>query len=309
MHRFLPLPTVFALVLAILLPLPAAAQLPSGISAVTVIDAGAEPRQALRYRWAEGHRERLDSVVTVDVVAREADAPVVSMVLPVSLTVRARVTQVAEDGTATVALTYDDLAFGPMSASGGGLAEGDEAAAEFDTAMAAIAPLLERTRAWQVIDDRGSVVSTRMQLPDGFPAEVEDQLVQASASVALLPEEPVGIGARWEATGTTVSQGISLGVTTITELVSIDGDEVTLAMSLHLADEVGVELPTVNPFDRFEISGGGRYILDRGGVFPREASVDMTMEMAGDIPDGTGRTVPLDMAVKLDLALETRDLD
>jgi len=309
MRRLLPFPAASALILALLLPLPAAAQLPTGISDVVVIDAGAEPRQALRYRWSEDHRERLDSVVTVDIAAREADRPVMSMELPVSLSVRARVTQVAEDGTATVAMTYDNLTFGPMSATGGGLPDGDEEAAAFDAAMAAIAPLLDQTRAWQVIDDRGTVLSTRMDLPDGFPAEIEDQLVQTSASVALLPEEPVGVGARWESTGTTVNQGVSLGVTTTMELIAIDGDEVALAMSLRLADGLEAELPTVNPFEQFEIMGGGSYLLDLGGVFPLESSVDMTMTMAGDIPDGAGRTVPVDMTVSLDMALETHDLE
>jgi hypothetical protein len=309
MRRLLPIPAASALILALLLPLPAAAQLPTGISDVVVVDAGVEPRQALRYHWSEDHRERLDSVVTVDIVAREADQPVMIMQLPISLSVRARVTQVAEDGTATVAMTYDDLAFGPISASGGGLPDGAEEAAAFDAAMAAIAPLLDQTRAWQVIDDRGAVLSTRMDLPDGFPAEIEDQLVQTSASVALLPEEPVGVGARWESTGTTVSQGVSLGVTTTIELIAIDGDEVALAMSLRLADGMEAELPTANPFEQFEILGGGSYLLDLGGVFPRDSTVDMTMTMAGDVPNEAGRTVPVDMTVSLDLALETHTLE
>ena len=50
-------------------------------------------------------------------------------------------------------------------------------------------------------------------------------------------------------------------------------------MSLRLADGIEAELPTVDPFEQFEILGGGSYLLDLGGVFPRESSVDMTVSL------------------------------
>ena len=58
MSTRLPLVAASTLVAMLLVPLPAAAQLPSATSDVVVIDAGAEPRQELRYAWEEDQRER-----------------------------------------------------------------------------------------------------------------------------------------------------------------------------------------------------------------------------------------------------------
>ncbi|MGD8486906.1 MAG: hypothetical protein PVG27_08655 [Chloroflexota bacterium] len=308
MRRSLPIAIAGAL-LATTFPLPAVAQLPTGGSDVILVDAGAEPRRELRYDWTVGHREHLRSSVTVDMAAVEGGRPVMTMELPVSITVNARVTQVEENGTATVAMTFEDATFGPLSASGTGAPGGDAAAAAaFDEAMAAVTPLLGQARAWQVISDRGAVLRSTMDLPEGFPGEVEERMVQASSTVALLPEEPVGVGARWESTGSTMSQGVSLSVTTTMEVTAMEGDDVTLAMSTRLADGTEAVIPTVNPFDTFEVQGGGTYHLDLGGVFPRQAAVDMDMAMAGDIPDGSGRSTPVVMDIGLAMSLEAADV-
>jgi hypothetical protein len=105
-----------------------------------------------------------------------------NMELPVSMAIDARVTGVSQDGTPLVAMRYDDVVFGPLTASGGGLPEGDTAAAGLDEAMAEVTPLLDETRLWRLIDDRGRVIKTNVQFPVGFPPEVQQQITQTSNS-------------------------------------------------------------------------------------------------------------------------------
>lgn len=298
-----------ALLACLTLPLPAAAQLPSDSSGVVVVDAGEEPRQELRYAWEVEQSERLRSVLTVDVAAREGGQGVMQMQLPVSMTIDATVTKVEPDGSAWVALTFQEMQFGPMSASGPGVPDGDLAAAEFDAAMASVAPLLTEARVWQRIDDRGQVMTTNVEFPEGFPLEARQQIAQTTNSVALLPKEPVGIGARWEATGTSESQGVAISVTSAMDLVDRDGDDVTVAMSMR--DTGGLDTPMAvdNPFDEFAIEGTGTYRLDLGGVYPREASVTMTMGMRGEFPGEAGVVVPVEMQVDVGMTMASEEMN
>jgi len=310
MRRRLPATVLILLLVALEMPIPTAAQSPTATSDVVVVDPGQEPRRQLRYSWALDHRERLESAVTLDLAANEGGEPVMDMELPVSMVINALVTEVNEDGTAWVAMTYDELVFGPLKASAAGLPEGDAAAAaEFDEAMARVTPLLDATRVWQLIDDRGRVLKTNVRFPAGFPPEAQQQIRQTSNSVALLPAEPVGLGARWEATGTTVTQGVSLSVTTTMELAAMDGDHVTLAMSMRLADDSDAALSAPDPFDELSAEGAGSYRVDLGGIYPREADTGMTMRMAGGLPDDTGQVVPVEMNLDVRMTLRSTDVE
>jgi hypothetical protein len=308
MRRRHPTTVLVVLLAALVFPIPAAAQMPAATSDVVVIDEGRKPRRELRYSWTLDHRERLESALTLDLAASEDGNPVMGMELPVSMAINARVTEVNPDGTAWVALTFDDMAFGPLSATGGGLPEDVGVTAGFDEAMADVTPLLHETRVWRLIDDRGRVIDSNLRFPAEFPPEARQQINQTSSSVALLPAAPVGVGARWETTGTTVTQGVSLAVTTTMELVAIDGDDITLAMSMRLADDVEVELATVNAFDELSAEGDGTYRIDLGGVFPREADARLVMRMAGDLPDDTGRVVPVEMNLDVRMTLRSTDV-
>jgi hypothetical protein len=296
-----------ALMAAVIVPFPVAAQLPSAESDVVVVDAGAEPRRELRYAWEPDQRERLQSVIVVSVDASESGREMMQMELPVSMAIEATVTKVERDGSAWVALAFEEMVFGPLSASGDGVPDGDLAAAGFDEAMAAVTPLLSETRVWQQIDDRGQVLKTNVRFPDGFPPEAQQQIAQTTSSVAVLPAEPVGVGARWETTGTSVNQGVAVSVSTTMELIEMDGEDVTISMSLRLADGFDTLLPAVTPFDEFSLDGGGTYRLDLGGVYPREASVSMTMGMGGELPNDAGTIVPIEMHVGVGMTMSTTE--
>ncbi len=297
-----------AVLLALLIvPLPAAAQLPADSSDVVVVDAGEEPREALRYTWDVDHSERLQSVLSVGVAATEDGQGVMQMQLPVSMTIDAAVTKVEPDGSAWVALTFEEMQFGPMSLSGPEAPDEELASAGFDAAMEAVGPLLAEVRVWQRIDDRGQVLETNVQFPDGFPLEAQQQIAQTTSSVALLPEEPVGIGARWEATGTSASQGVAISVTSSMDLVERDGDEVAIAMSMRDGGGLETLLAVGSPFDEFDIDGAGTYLIDLGSVYPREASVTMTMGMGGELPNDAGITVPVEMQVDVDMAMTSEE--
>ena len=276
---------------------------------ILVVDAGAEPRRELRYTWTDEHEEQVQAVISVGIEAVEGGVRLMRMELPISMTILSRVTDVAEDGRARIAMLFDDIAFGPLDASGGGLGEGDVAADAFAQTMDEATQLLTGIRSWQVMDDRGLVLRSGTELPPGVPTEVEEQLNQASGSIPLLPEEPVGLGARWESTGTTVNQGVTLSVTTETELTAIQGDEITLTMSVRLADGESDIPVTSNPFDVFGLQGTGTTVLDLSGIFPRDLSVELAMTMAGDLPGDAGDVMPVEMAVGIDMTMESTPAD
>lgn len=55
--------------------------------------------------------------------ASEAGQPVMDMTLSVTMTIESRVTKRESDGTAWIAMTFDDLVCGPLSMSGAGVPE------------------------------------------------------------------------------------------------------------------------------------------------------------------------------------------
>lgn len=276
---------------------------------VTVIDAGDEPRHELRYKWIDEHTEQIRADMSVDIEAVEGGVPVMFMRLPISMTIRARVTDVADDGRARVAMLFDDISFGPLEASGGGLGDGEAASAAFDETMDEAVQLMNGIRTWQVMDDRGTVLRSGMDLPPGFPAEVEEQLAQATGSIPVLPEEPVGLGAIWETTATTANQGVSLAVTTVTQVAGITGNEVRLESTLRMADGAAASPTSADIFDFFDVQGSGTSVLDLAGIFPRDLLYELGMTMAGNVPADAGGAVPLEMSVGVNMTMESEPLD
>ena len=309
MRRRLSATAIIVSTASLAAPIPTAAQLPSATDDIVVVDHGAEPRRALRYDWTVGHRERLVSDLTVTVAATEDGQPVMEVRLPVSMTINARVTEVEPNGSAWVAITFDEMVFGPLSTSGGDMPDGAATAAGFDEAMAQITPLLDDTRIWQLMDDRGRIIRTNVQFPTGFPAEAEQQIAQTSGSVALLPAEPVGVGARWESTGTTVNQGVAFTVTSTMELVALDREDVALAMTMRLADDAATDVPTLNPFDGSPRTGAARTSSTSAASTRERPTSACSCAWPGILPNDAGVVVPVVMDLDVNVAMEATDLD
>ena len=99
--------------------------------------------------------------------ASEAGQPVMDMTLSVTMTIESRVTKRESDGTAWIAMTFDDLVFGPLSMSGAGVPESGSPLAHgrvtatrdlAEEVQDLVTDLLAHAQHEHGTDDRGSIL-------------------------------------------------------------------------------------------------------------------------------------------------------
>jgi hypothetical protein len=158
-----------------------------------VLDPGAEPRRELRYRLTEGSATLATFTTDLELeqeragVRQRLDAP------PVRQTLAHRVTSVDDDGVAQVESEVVAL---EVQADGTGLT-----VAEVDELQRQLAPLARTTGSVEV-GLRGEVLGVEAgdgsATDDGTDDATDDLAAAALGLAPVLPEEPVGIGGRWE---------------------------------------------------------------------------------------------------------------
>lgn len=203
---------------------------------VRVLDPGSEPRRELRYRFAEGSSTLATFTTDLELeqerdgVRQRLDAP------PVRQTLAHRVTSVDGDGTATVGSEVVAL---EVRAEGTGLT-----AAEVDELQRQLDPLASGTATVE-LGVRGEVRAfDPARADDGDPAEgagpgaasgADDDLVGAVLGLApVLPEEPVGVGGRWEVTTEVELGGRAATVQRTYALTAVDDAGFSWALDLAI---------------------------------------------------------------------------
>jgi hypothetical protein len=241
-------------------------------SCASEVDGGREPTHRPRYGRP---------ATTTEIVSSEIDGESVAEppAVPVEIDVELEVLGVDDDGA--------DVR---IASTGAQLAEG----ADLDEQLAAtIEAQLDAATAFDAeyrVDDRGQATDLRVAL--GVPGldEFGDQL---SGFAAVLPDEPVGVGASW-----TVSQAIDIGIgvritqTTTSELVERDGDRVRIRSTVTGAGEPGpLDLPDAPDGFTIEViavglDGVSEVGIDLTSPFPTDGTADVLVEQDLEVDDG-----------------------
>jgi hypothetical protein len=163
-------------------------------SPVKLLEAGAEPRTAIRIHPAVGTKQTLVLTMKVgmDMSAMGKGAPAMDIPAIVT-TMLVEVKSVAPNGEISYLDTYEDV---PVDASG-------------PNTMPAIADAMKKTLGGMrgmtgtgQMTDRGLIQSLQMKLPPGADPQVSQMMSQMkdsfSSSSTPFPDEPVGVGAKWE---------------------------------------------------------------------------------------------------------------
>lgn len=192
----------------------------------SVLDLGAEPRQALRYALTPGHEltTMISTQVTVDQTAGTSNELVSSPAI--NQTVLFRV--VASDASGS------DLSFEITDATvdRSGTPLSDDEWADLTSAARQLVGLTGTTR----MSDRGKIESFEYDHPADLDLELAHSLEAATnrpGGLALpLPVEAVGVGARWE-TITSFDMGSVVNVQTTTyTITAIEGSRISYTGTL-----------------------------------------------------------------------------
>jgi len=212
---------------------------------VLVIDQGAEPREALRYQVARGTTTTSAMEYALARLATTENAAALTVTPGVRLDIVSGPTIEGKRGT-----TRFDVRIVKAQAI---VPEGTDPGLklELDKSVA----VLNNVGGWVEIDDRGiiqrSELNSRAKNPD-VPARLLLMLINARTSLArvVLPAQPVGIGARWEAKKELVLYGFKITQSDTYTMTERAGDEVKLNVQIQQTapkqtvtfEEDGVEL-------------------------------------------------------------------
>jgi hypothetical protein len=163
---------------------------------------------------------------------------------------------------------------------------------------AALAEMLAEIRGMKghaIVSSRGFmkeadfVIPPKMMDPETkqFMEEIKQSPYQMSRP---LPEEAVGVGAKWLTTTTVKQDGMVLKQSITSELRSLNGDAAKVSFTIKLTGSaVGLK--------SFTSSGNGEMSLDLGRLFPSLATVHMTSRCIETMAQGQ------DMATKVDMTM------
>ena len=261
-----------------------------------VLDAGKEPRATLRYKIAYG--------TTTTSVMDFGIASLATTRTGASLTVTPRVrlhvvsgpTMKAKRGTRFDVRIIKAEAIVPEGLD-------PEVAKDLNNS----ASVLNNVGGWVEVDDRGIIQRTELneaaQRSD-VPVRLLVMLINARTSLAriILPAEPVGIGARWEARKELVLYGFEISQVDTYTLTDKVGDELKIAVQIQQSaepqtltfDEEGMEIS----LESFGMTASGEVIANLNALEANAAaSGDSTGVLKVKTVEGT-ETVEIDRAFR-----------
>ncbi|MEM1425725.1 MAG: hypothetical protein AAGF75_04125 [Cyanobacteria bacterium P01_H01_bin.130] len=233
---------------------------------VVLLDAGQGPKAPLRLSPEVGNQLQLGADLTMKVTMEMDGQAVPNPGFPsVAMVLGMEVVDVNESGEITYNITYDSIELGT--------------AADFpEQARTMIDEVFQELKSLKLVlvgDNRGRVLNATVEAPDDlnpFLVQMLDSLSQSMKQVsAPLPEEAIGVGARWSITGSVTASGLTLEQTATYELVEREGDRFTVNMDVEQTAEpqtIGASSAIAIELTDYSATGNGNLVMDVGYPLP-----------------------------------------
>ncbi len=249
---------------------------------VSLLEAGTEPRKVLRIHPKPGDKQTITLTTRQDTEVTTPGAPNQSSKTPaLKLTIVTTVKSVSPEGDIAYDLVYEDAS----------LVEEADSPPQLGEQLKTILAALKGRTGTGTMTARGTHTIALESSAGGDPliGQAVEQVGKSFSGLALLfPEEPVGPGAKWESQVPSKSQGMTIDETTTCELLSVDGERVTLkgTVSQQAAGQK-VRNPALpgGALDLTKMTGKGtlEITFDLTQLYPTELTSeshsDITMEM------------------------------
>jgi hypothetical protein len=162
-------------------------------------------------------------------------------------------------------------------------------------------------RTVEIVTDRGVLVPGSFSFEDGGALGPLGETVESlgETSRTVLPEEPVGVGARWEVEAVNNIQGLELTTITTYEVTDLDGAIVSLDVAQIQQVPVDATMEAVPGLmvDVVEWTGGtsGTTILDLEAIAPVETTAAGSLRQVLD--GGVAAGGVIDQTIDLDITI------
>jgi hypothetical protein len=265
-----------ALVFAILLNLVAARSATADAPTVTVLDAGKGPQKQLRFTARKGLKKTCVIRLTMGMSMDLGNGSPVTQGMPtIEMTFDIKVTDVTADGD----IAYDLVFKRPRVIATPGVSKA------VVSAMSGVVKAFEGITGHSTMSNRGIVKDLELEIPDAVSPQVRqmmDSMKQSFSQLsAPMPEEAVGVGAKWETKTKLAMNGPVIDQTATTTIVALAGNKATLDVKLVQTGKPqkftanGITADLVS----YGATGGGKSVLDVGALLPTKAEMGMKSNM------------------------------
>lgn len=280
---------------------------PATIPPITKIDllaAGTGEKKQLRFTPVVNSRQTSTLTLRLD------DKGLAATIPATKLTMEIVVTQIAANGDISFDFTYKNVDI---------VAEPGIPPSVLEPIRRSLSSLVGLSGA-VVVDSRGQTKSTSLRLPQELDSSTQQIFEQLSNSLgqlyAPLPEEAVGLGARWRTSQELNINGIQLTQSAIYELVSNQGNVLQLKMLVEQeAQSQEVKLPASPDIPAgfrvqlrsFSNQGEGEMTLQLGQMLPRRSILSSRSSVVLNLkPPQSEQSVPMNQELNVQIILDSQ---
>lgn len=287
-------------ILAVLLAFAAPVHADTAVSTPTlkVLDTGKDAKTPLRLVGKKGAKKKMTMTMTMSITTKAGGQSNKIAIPPLEMSVDMKVTDVTANGDLTI-----DMAFGKI------LLKSDPSTPKaMIDAFKKMANAITGVKGRVKMSNRGYTLETSLETPPNLPPE-SAQLVESMRSMmgqisSPLPEEAVGVGAKWETSSVIKdSNGIDIDQVQTSEVSAIKGKQTTLKVTvMQSAKPKKITIKGLD-FDLKGVSGGGtgETVYDATTFVPVQGGVDVLSKVT---LVNSGNTI--ESAVGLQMTMKVR---
>ncbi len=271
----------------------------SGIT-VKLLEPGAEPRQALRYDFSKVKKQKVEMIMDMAMDVEIGPVHQSPKIPPIRMEIQVTPKKVSGTGDLRYEFELTDAA----------VIDAGSADPEVAKVMEAELAKTKGLSGWAEVSARGFTKKADVNIPPGATPQLRDLVGKMKSQIeqmsAPLPEEPVGIGARWEVTQPISNEMLELNQVAIYTLKEFKDGVATMDISLKQtaqSQDIGSGMPAATArLTSLESSGSGTSQVDLEQLVPR-ADVQISTTMTVDIrAQGQQQT----MKTKIDIKMKIR---
>ena len=279
---------------------------PGAPAIVSLSAAGNAPRMPLRLKVAAGLKETLLMTMTMGVSLSAEGMALPAMDMPVmKMWAESVVTGVGPSGDISYDMAFTKLAVEPGPGGDANMTQMIQAAAGEITALKGSMTMSNRAISKSATLDLNKITDPNMRQTLGAMSSQFESLSMP------LPEEPVGVGAKWEVRQATSSAGATIFQRVQCELTALDANTATIKVT---TEQTAPPQTITNPamagmqmnIEKVAGSGTGTTTVRFGGLTPTsEMTSSTTMNMAVDV-GGQMQRMAVETKMKLSVGIEKK---
>ncbi len=261
---------------------------------VKVLDAGKDAKRALRFTPAKDTKQTMVMTMDMGLTMDLGNGPNHQQVPTVEMLMDVAVTDVAANGDIKFKFSLASVNVLPTP----GIAP--QVADAMKSAMAGMDGLAGSA----TVTSRGFSKDVDIKTPPGANPQVAQFLDSIKQSIgqmtAPFPEEPVGLGAKWDTTMKISQNGMNMSQIAHNEVIALDDKSVTLALKI----EQSAPKQTINKdgmsatLESYKGGGSGETNMTFTSIVPTKASIGLKSEMEMKAA-GQSMSLGLDVTMKM----------